>query len=210
MPSFRVIRLPVPFLRPLLFSALLLHASDQLLLAADCPAGQHQVCLGTCLCLPDSSGDMGQIYDNVSQMASGALEAWLIQARNTAAAAGVQPIPLHIRAQLEAYFDLQVLESVRYRVGNAAELDAANAMLQNPDVEAVTLVDIIVFRSAAAAEDDIALWAHELKHVEQYQQWGVAEFARRYTRDYQSVEEPGYQMQRKVAADLKAAEAAQQ
>lgn len=153
---------------------------------------------------------MGGIYDSVGRMAASGLEAWLLQARSTAAAAGVQPIPLHIRARLEAYFDLQVLESVRYRVGNAAELDAANAMLHNPDVEAVTLVDIIVFRSAAAAEDDIALWAHELKHVEQYQQWGVAEFARRYTRDYQSVEEPGYQMQRKVAADLKAAEAAQQ
>lgn len=152
---------------------------------------------------------MGGIYDSVGRMAASGLEAWLLQARSTAAAAGVQPIPLHIRARLEAYFDLQVLESVRYRVGDAAELDAANAMLHNPDVAAVTLVDIIVFRSAAAAEDDVALWAHELKHVEQYQQWGVAEFARRYTSDFQAVETPGYEMQRRVAADLKAAEAAQ-
>ncbi|MNF05204.1 hypothetical protein D3C80_2048820 [compost metagenome] len=71
-------------------------------------------------------------------------------------------------------------------------------------MEAVTLVDIIVFRSEEAALNDVALWAHELVHVQQYQQWGVAEFARRYSRDYDTVEAPGYAMQRQVTAVLKA------
>lgn len=181
----------------------LLLSANGVLAAADCPTGQHQVCLGTCLCLPDSSGDMAQIYDSVSQMASGALETWLIEARNAAAAGETLPIPLNIRAQLEPYYDLGVLEAVRYKVGNAAELDAANAMLQNPNVAAVTLIDIIVFRSADAALNDAALWAHELRHVQQYQEWGVSEFARRYTRDYQAVEAPGYEIQRRVARELK-------
>ncbi|MOA59197.1 hypothetical protein D3C78_1837590 [compost metagenome] len=41
-------------------------------------------------------------------------------------------------------------------------------------------------------------------HVQQYQQWGVAEFARRYSRDYDSVEAPGYAMQKRVTDALKA------
>jgi hypothetical protein len=97
-----------------------------------------------------------------------------------------------------------VLELARYKVGDEVELNAAHTMLQNPDVNAVTLVDIIVFRSADDALNNVALWAHELKHVQQYQQWGVGEFAARYTRDYQAVEAPAYAIQVQVARALRA------
>ena len=52
----------------------------------------------------------------------------------------------------------------------------------------MTLIDTIIFRRPADAEDNVALWAHELKHVQQYQQLGVEEFARRYTRNYDDLE----------------------
>ena len=78
-------------------------------------------------------------------------------------------------------------------------MSAANALLQNPDVNAVTLIDTIIFRRAADAEDNIALWAHELKHVQQYQELGVEEFARRYTRNFDDLEGPAY----KIEADGK-------
>lgn len=161
----------------------------------------------SCFCAPGTREEMGELYDSVGQIAASGLESWLVQSRNSAAAGDVRPIPLNIRVQLEAYFDLQVLETARYKVGDDTEFNAANTMLQNPDVEAVTLVDIIVFRSEEAALNDVALWAHELVHVQQYQQWGVAEFARRYSRDYDTVEAPGYAMQRQVTAALKAAAA---
>ncbi|MNQ48544.1 hypothetical protein D3C85_624230 [compost metagenome] len=124
--------------------------------------------------------------------------------RNTAATGDIQTIPLNIRAQLEPYYDLQVLDSARYKVGDDAELNAANTMLQNPDINAVTLIDIIVFRNAEDALNDVALWAHELKHVQQYQQWGVREFATRYTRDYNAVEAPAYEIQTQVSKALRA------
>jgi hypothetical protein len=76
-------------------------------------------------------------------------------------------------------------------------------MLQNPDVNAVTLVDIIVFRNPDDALNNAALWAHELKHVQQYLQWGVGEFAARYTRDYNAIEAPAYEIQARVARELK-------
>lgn len=145
---------------------------------------------------------MGDIYEGMSQMAASGLEQWIVQSRNTAVAGGVRAIPLNIRVQLEPYYDMQVLESARYKVGDDVEFNAANTMLQNPDVNAVTLVEVIVFRSEEDALNNVALWAHELKHVQQYQQWGVGEFAARYTRDYQAVETPAYEMQNRVARVL--------
>ncbi|MNN49140.1 hypothetical protein D3C81_1636490 [compost metagenome] len=98
-----------------------------------------------------------------------------------------------------------MLDTARYKVGDETELNAANTLLQNPDINAVTLVDIIVFRDPEDALNNVALWAHELKHVQQYQQWGVREFATRYTRDYSAVEAPAYEIQTEVGKTSRAA-----
>ena len=153
-----------------------------------CPAGEKQVCLDGCICLPDG------IY----QIAAPALALWLTQARAEAANAGIQPIPPHIREQLLHWYDPSVLDAARYKVSDNGQFNAATAMLQNPDVGAVTLIDIILFRDAQTAEQNIALWAHELKHVQQYQEWGVDGFAQRYTQDFNAVEAPAYAIQAEV------------
>ena len=103
-----------------------------------------------------------------------------------------------------------MLDSVRFKVGDPVELNMAHTLMQNPDVSAVTLVDVIVFRDAAEARDDVALWAHELKHVEQYRQLGVDQFAARYARDYRALEAPAYQLQGQVRQALKARAVARQ
>lgn len=152
---------------------------------------------------PLQADDLFTLLDNVARMASSGLATWLTLSRDTAVAAGVEPIPLDIRAQLEPWYDFQVLDAARYQVGNTQQLDAASAFLQNPDVAAVTLVDVIVFRNAEDARDNVALWAHELKHVQQYQEWGVEDFAVRYTRNYEAVEAPAYAIQAEVAKALR-------
>lgn len=195
-------QLPAAFLRQLFRAALLLGPIGTSAAVFACPPGQHEVCVVACFCAPGSKEDMGDIYEGMSQMAASGLEQWIVQSRNTAVAGGVRAIPLNIRVQLEPYYDMQVLESARYKVGDDVEFNAANTMLQNPDVNAVTLVEVIVFRSEEDALNNVALWAHELKHVQQYQQWGVGEFAARYTRDYQAVETPAYEMQNRVARVL--------
>lgn len=169
-----------------------------------CPQGQYQVCVVACFCAPGAKEDTGELFENMNQIAAAGLQSWIVQSRNTAATGDVRSIPLNIRAQLEPYYDLQVLDSARYKIGDDEELNAANTMLQNPDVNAVTLIDIIVFRSQDDALNNVALWAHELKHVQQYQQWGVSEFATRYTRDYNAVEAPAYEIQTQVAKALRA------
>ncbi|WP_415768312.1 eCIS core domain-containing protein [Pseudomonas sp. LB3P38] len=157
-----------------------------------CPPGEKQVCLDGCICLPDL------VPDGIYQIAAPALALWLTQARAEAANAGIQPIPPHIREQLLRWYDPSVLDAARYKVSNNGQFSAANAMLQNPDVGAVTLIDIILFRDAQAAEQDVVLWAHELKHVQQYQEWGVEGFAQRYTQDFNAVEAPAYAIQAEV------------
>ena len=190
-----------------LLSALLLSLTTSAE-AGTCPAGQSEVCVVACFCAPGTKAELGGITDSMNQIAASSLQRWLEASRNSASVAGVEGIPLHIRAALESYYDLQVLDAVRYQVGNSVALNAANTMLQNPDVNAVTLLDIIVFRHAEDAQNNIALWAHELKHVQQYQQWGAAQFASNYTRDYRTVEAPAYAIQSQVERALRVSGAA--
>jgi hypothetical protein len=180
--------------------ALLLLLAAPLAAQAQCPTGQIQVCLGgSCLCVPDPV----QVREDGLNMAAARLEAWLLQSRQAALRAGTEPIPLMIRAQLAPFYDDALLDEVRYRVGITDEMDAATVMLQNPDVQAVTLVDVVVFRDAEAAAQDAALWAHELWHVQQYREWGTDGFAQRYTRNFQSVEGPAYEMGERVRKALR-------
>nr|WP_234461778.1 DUF4157 domain-containing protein [Stutzerimonas stutzeri] len=172
-----------------------------------CLPGQQPICLsGSCLCVPGSATDTQAVYGRLQRMAALALQNWIQQSRDRLVAGGVAPLPLHVRSQLEPYFELAVLESAHYRVGDEVALNAGNTLLRNPDVNAVTLIDVIVFRHERDAQDNVALWAHELKHVEQYQEWGVAEFARRYTHDFLAVERPAYALEREVEKALQLAD----
>jgi hypothetical protein len=164
-----------------------------------CPPGEKQVCLNGCICLPD----LGQMPDGVYQVAAPALALWLTQARAEAASAEIQPIPPHIREQLLRWYDPSVLDAAHYKVSDNGQFSAATSMLQNPDVGAVTLIDIILFRDTQTAEQDIALWAHELKHVQQFQEWGVEGFAQRYTQDFNAVEAPAYAIQAEVRRSVR-------
>ncbi|QXH44923.1 DUF4157 domain-containing protein [Pseudomonas xanthosomatis] len=172
-------------------------------LAGNCPEGQYEACVVVCFCMPVGEGQPGDVFKDVENMATASLVFALRQARDDANASGTQPIPLHIRAQLEPWYDFAVLDAARYRVGNEQQISAANALLQNPDVNAVTLIDTVIFRRSTDAEDNVALWAHELKHVQQYQQLGVEEFARRYTRNYDELEAPAYEIEAEVAKTLR-------
>ena len=167
--------------------------------ANQCPAGQQRVCLGSCFCAPGDSA----VLNNASLMLGMALRNWIVQSRQHAVAADLSPIPPAIRAQLEGYFDAQLLDMVRYRVGDDMPASLSHALLQNQDVSAVTLVDLIVFQSAEDAQNNVPLWAHELTHVRQYRELGVDAFTARYARDYISLESPAYQMQSRVRYGMK-------
>ena len=115
------------------------------------------------------------------------LASWIAAARDAAKAEGVEPIPAPIRAALTGYVPEQTLERVRWRQGGS-ELTLSQNVFRFGHVPAMTLDDVIVFQERRSALEDPKLWAHELKHVMQFAEWGVAGFATRYLRDYEAVE----------------------
>lgn len=126
--------------------------------------------------------------------------------RNAALASGARRIPAHVKSALRGFYSDELLDSVRWSTDwNAVRntLQAAQ-MWANKDTEAITLMNVIMFRDSRAA-DDVSTWAHELHHVKQYSEWGVLEFAKRWV-DNSSVtgpvEAPAYDAQRTIAAAL--------
>ena len=107
--------------------------------------------------------------------------------RNAVIAQGVEPIPSAIRAALEGYVPDETLDRVRWREGGT-ELSLPQNVIRFGHVDAMTLDDVIAFADGRAALEDPKLWAHELKHVMQFAEWGVGGFAARYLSDYEAVE----------------------
>lgn len=126
-----------------------------------------------------------------------ALEQWFIASRNSAMN-GAMPIPPYIRQQLQGVYDENLLNMVRYKVGDGGALNLANNSIRVGHAEAVTLIDVVVFKGPTEAQD-AALWVHELKHVEQFRAWGVRDFSINYLRSWNSVEDVAYAAQRQFA-----------
>lgn len=120
------------------------------------------------------------------------LEQAIIASRNTAIN-GAMPIPPNIRQQLAGYASEDSMNRVRYKIGDNGFVNLARLLEQGGLANAVTLIDVIVFRGPSEAADP-ALWAHELTHVDQYRD-GTHSFAVRYTRNWQTIENPAYEKQ---------------
>jgi hypothetical protein len=117
------------------------------------------------------------------QVLAGAIE----ESREAAILEGVAPIPRAVRAALEGYVPDTVLERARWRVGGGSWLSLQRNLIGFGYAPAVTLDSVIVFETAADARDP-KLWVHELRHVEQFMQWGVEGFAGRYVANYNALE----------------------
>lgn len=115
------------------------------------------------------------------------LAGFIASARDAAKAQGVEAIPAPIGVALTGYVPEEILARVRWREGST-ELSMPQNVIRFGHVPAVTLDDVIVFQDRRAALEDPKLWAHELKHVMQFAEWGVGGFATRYLRDYEAVE----------------------
>lgn len=114
------------------------------------------------------------------------LEQAMKRSRNSARE-GAMPIPDDVRAALEPFYGAQLLKSVRYKVGDVSPDGLAGFAIRNGNAAAVTLVDTIVFKEEKYVRN-LALWAHEMHHVQQYVEWGVGGFASRYAFGWEQVE----------------------
>jgi Domain of unknown function (DUF4157) len=136
--------------------------------------------------------DPGAALETGYEIAATALANALVASRDAAWAQGTDPMPPHIRDALLDWYPADLLDSVEYRVGGAEDSSVQSLSMRYSDATAVTAIDTIIFANAWDAENNIALWAHEVKHVEQFQRLGLMDFARAYVRDHTSVEAEAY------------------
>ncbi len=135
-------------------------------------------------------------------IATAALANALLTSRDAAWAAGTRPMPPHIREALLAWYPAELLDSVEYTVGIAEGSIVQSLSIRYGEASAVTTIDTITFANAWDAENDVALWVHEVKHVEQFRRWGLMEFSRRYVVDHQAVEAEAYAIGAEAKARL--------
>jgi hypothetical protein len=127
------------------------------------------------------------------QAATGAaaVEKWFILSRNAARSSGVSPMPPAIRQALGNFYDQQIYEMVAFKIADSGALNLVNLAFLFGDADAVTLIDTVIFKNEAAARDP-GLWVHELKHVQQFRDWGTRTFSIRYLSSWDSVENEAY------------------
>ena len=118
------------------------------------------------------------------------LESVLVASRDVAIK-GSFPIPPDIRKQLTGYSSEASMNRVRYRIGDVGTFNLATVLERGRFADAVTLIDVVVFRDALTAAT-VSAWAHELTHVDQYHEWGVHGFAVRYAQNWLAVENTAY------------------
>ncbi len=156
-------------------------------LAAQAANPQSRASAGT----SDLLSDMANGFLNVQaqygvSIVTATLESALKRSRD-AARIDSHPLPDEVREAMLPFYPEELLEDVRYSVGDTSPAGLAGFAIRNGNAAAVTLIDTVVFSDEGHVRN-IALWAHELHHVQQYKDWGVAGFAARYAFGWNNVE----------------------
>ncbi|WP_025897715.1 eCIS core domain-containing protein [Sneathiella glossodoripedis] len=126
-------------------------------------------------------------------------EAAIHRANRSSRSGGVRPIPEHIREKLKRFFEPELLNLVRFRVGFVPLSLIGSWQLFSEQASAMTFGNVIVFKDSTV-ERDVCLWAHEIEHVKQYNKLGIDGFAQRYLYEAGTLERPGEAQARYVCS----------
>lgn len=130
--------------------------------------------------------------------AANALQRAIRYSRASARSTGVQPIPEDIREQLQDFFPEHILDDVRWAYSNQyLDLGTVVTAWYRSHGGAVTLEDTIIYSTPYAASRRF-LWAHELTHAMQYDELGLADFARIYVTNPQLLEQQAWENARRI------------
>lgn len=140
------------------------------------------------------------VNETLVQSTAPLLQELIARSRDNALNAGVEHIPPEIRRNLQGFIRDSVLDAARYRVRGGGDLSLQANSIRYGEANAITLDYVIVFKELNDALYNPTLWAHELTHVQQYQDWGLRDFSIRYVRSYPSVESPAYEAETRYAA----------
>jgi len=98
-----------------------------------------------------------------------------------------KPIPAEVLKEMVPFYPAELLKDVRYAIGDTSQAGLAGFAIRNGNAAAVTLIDTVVFKDEKYV-GSLALWAHELHHVQQYHDWGLSGFAATYAFGWKEVE----------------------
>lgn len=128
------------------------------------------------------------------------LQEAIARSRDDALKSGVSPVPEDIKNNLRGFIPDRILNIATYRVQGGGDLSLQVNSIRYGEAQAITLDYVIVFKSLNDALYNPTLWAHELTHVQQYQDWGLKDFSIRYVRNYRDVENPAYEQETRYIA----------
>ncbi len=121
--------------------------------------------------------------------------------RAEALRSGVEPVPEKLQRLFRKHYPGAVLKEARWLVAEPGSR-LGRVLARWPVKEgAVTLGNVIVFKTEGASKNR-RLFAHELAHVEQYQELGIGEFAHRYAADPDPIESDATKKARRVMRSL--------
>lgn len=133
---------------------------------------------------------------------SGAALAVAVQlGRIEALRSGTKPVPDRLKRLFQKHYSQKVLDEARWLVAEPGSR-LGRVLARWPVKEgAVTLGNVIVFKTESGSKNR-GLFAHELAHVEQYDELGIGQFARRYAADPEPIEEEARKKSRRVMRSL--------
>lgn len=141
-----------------------------------------------------------RIAPQLMDYAAEGLASLIDEARRQAISDGVFPVPSGIYRTLLGFFPADLLQKARFAAEGVRTLDLPSLAFSYGDAVAMTLGEVILFKSDRLAQTDAKLWAHEMTHVMQYQRWGIEGFAGRYVRDSAVVEREAVENANRFAA----------
>ncbi|MEE4464623.1 DUF4157 domain-containing protein, partial [Azotobacter chroococcum] len=145
-------------------------------------------------------GGVAEINEALAQTGAPVLQEMIVHSRDEALRNGVQPMPPDIRRQLAGFLPERVLNAARYRVQGGDDFTLQWNLIRYGEAQAIALDHVVIFKETSDALYNPTLWVHELTHVDQYQRWGIQEFAIRYLRNYEAVEREAYEAETRYVA----------
>jgi hypothetical protein len=150
----------------------------------------------------DCLGPPRELATATNQAFAPVLAAAVNHSRTSAQSNDLRAIPDPIRDALSQHYPAKELAHVRWIIADEAGGLARFLVAENTRYKAVTLGNLIVFENESAAQD-LGLWAHELIHVQHYQQaGGTLHFAREYLADWPSIEREAVSQTNLILDDL--------
>lgn len=152
--------------------------------------------------IPEVTENMPQeVQEALLDSAAQALATAIRESRRQALDRGADPIPPRIRVALEPYFATKILDKARWTMAGGISLDGMIKHWFYLD-GAVTVGEVVAFSDATDAQEDLELWAHELTHVNQYEELGIEAFAFQYVRDFNNMESQASSNASRIVASI--------